>query len=93
MKEYFVYIMASQKLTLYVGVTNDIQRRVREHKGKCMPAFTAQYNVTRLLYYETVPDIAVAIAREKQIKSWRRQKKLALVCSTNPALIDLAAGC
>jgi putative endonuclease len=92
MKEYFVYIMASQKLTLYVGVTNDIQRRVCEHKSKCTPAFTAQYNVTRLLYYETVPDIAVAIAREKQIKSWRREKKVALVCSINPDLIDLAAG-
>ena len=91
MKEYYVYIMGSGSLVLYVGVTNDIVRRVGEHRQKCNPGFTSQYQVDRLLYFEATTDINLAIAREKQIKAWRREKKFDLILSTNPNLADLGA--
>ncbi|HEY3266317.1 MAG TPA: GIY-YIG nuclease family protein [Armatimonadota bacterium] len=85
-----VYIMASVSRTLYVGVTNDLQRRVCEHKAKATPGFTARYNVTRLAYHEEYDSISAAIEREKQIKAWSRDKKIALIESSNPTWRDLA---
>lgn len=91
MRLYYVYIMASLSRTLYTGVTNDLERRVYEHKHKALPGFTAQYNVNRLVYFEDAPDVKAAIAREKQIKSWSRGKKIALIESVNPTWDDLSA--
>ncbi len=87
---YFVYILASASGTLYTGITRYLERRVEEHKQKIFPGFTREYDVTRLVFYETWGDVRAAIAREKQIKSWRREKKLALVRSMNPAWRDLS---
>ncbi len=91
MKEYYVYIMANRAGTLYTGVTNDLQRRVYEHQHKLIPGFTAKYNITRLVYFETTNDIRAAIGREKQIKGWLRAKKIALIESVNPDWNDLSA--
>ncbi len=88
---YFVYTLASQSRVLYVGVTNNLERRVHEHKMKQIPGFTSDYNVARLVYFEEFGDIRGAIAREKQIKSWRREKKVALIEKENLAWDDLAA--
>lgn len=90
MKTYCVYIMASKLRVLYVGVTSKLEARVWEHKSKRVAGFTRKYNCTRLVYYETFPDVRVAIAREKQVKAWRREKKLNLVESTNPQWKDLS---
>ncbi len=89
-KQYYVYIMASKSRVLYVGMTNDLQRRVEQHKQKLVEGFTQKYNITRLVYYETTNDVHAAIAREKQIKGWRRSKKTDLVESTNPTWSDLS---
>ena len=89
-KQYYVYIMNSPTGTLYVGVTSNLERRVYEHKQKIHDGFTKKYNVTRLAYYEETPDIHVALAREKQIKKWRRSKKIALIETTNPNWQDLS---
>jgi len=83
MKEYYVYIMTNGLRTLYIGVTNDLMRRVFEHKEKLADGFTKKYNITMLVYYETTTDVQAAIAREKQLKSWRRSKKIALIESSN----------
>lgn len=91
MKQYHVYLMASFKQTLYVGVTNDLARRVYQHKTKVHPnGFTARYNIDRLVHIETFDNIHDAIAREKQIKSWRRSKKVTLIESQNPTWKDLS---
>jgi len=90
--EYYVYIMTNRSGTLYTGVTNNLQRRVYEHKHKLVTGFTAKYNITRLIYFESTPDVRSAIAREKQIKGWLRAKKVALIASTNPNWDDLSAG-
>ena len=93
MRMYYVYILASKKNgTLYTGVTNDIERRVYEHKHKLTPGFTSRYNVNRLMYYDEYNDIRDAIAREKQIKGWLRKKKIALIESMNPNWDDLSEG-
>jgi len=84
MKTYFVYIMTNKSRTHYTGVTNDLKRRVYEHKHKLIPGFTNKYNITQLVYFEATPDINAAIAREKQIKGWLRAKKIALIEGTNP---------
>jgi putative endonuclease len=91
-KQYYVYIMASKTGTIYTGVTNDMSRRVYEHKHGLIPGFTKKYGVTKLVYYESGSDINSAITREKQIKGWLRKKKVALVESINPGWIDLSAG-
>ncbi|MBI5096880.1 MAG: GIY-YIG nuclease family protein [Nitrospirae bacterium] len=91
MKQYYVYIMTNKSRTLYTGVTNNLERRVYEHKQKLVPGFTAKYNITRLVYFEETGDIQEAIAREKQIKGWLRTKKIALIKSVNPAWEDLSA--
>jgi putative endonuclease len=77
MPQNYVYIMASFSRVLYTGVTNNLYRRVWEHKQKQVEGFTKRYNITRLVYYEETADIRVAIEREKQIKGWRRAKKKA----------------
>jgi putative endonuclease len=90
--DYYVYIMTNVSRTLYTGVTNNLERRVYEHKCKLVPGFTNQYNITRLVYFETTPDVIAAVAREKQIKGWRRSKKVALIESVNPLWEDLSTG-
>jgi putative endonuclease len=82
--------MANIKGTLYTGVTSDLLQRVYDHKQKLIPGFTRRYNIDRLVYYEETQNIRNAITREKQIKSWRRAKKIALIQSINPAWKDLS---
>ena len=88
---YYVYILASTtNVTLYTGVTRDLVRRVYEHKNQLEPnSFTAKYKVHKLVYYEHTTDVEAAIAREKQIKGWRRSKKNALIETMNPCWEDL----
>jgi putative endonuclease len=90
MAQYYVYIMTNRSGTLYTGVTNDLERRVCEHKEKMVDGFTKKYNVTKLVYYEATDDVRSAIAWEKQIKGWLRNKKITLVESTNPQWRDLS---
>jgi len=89
-KQWYVYIMTNNSSTLYVGMTNDLERRVHEHKSKLVPGFTCRYNLTQLVYYEVFGRPIHAIEREKQIKRWRREKKVALVRSENPQWLDRA---
>jgi putative endonuclease len=77
---------------MYVGVTGDLERRVYEHKNKIIPGFTEKYNVNKLVYFEETHDINAAIAREKEIKKWRREKKNDLVVAINPMWKDLTEG-
>ena len=91
MNEYYIYIMSNVSQTLYPGVTNDLQRRVYQHKQKLSSGFTRKYNLTLLVYFEATPDILAAIAREKQIKGWLRAKKVSLIESANPKWLDLSA--
>jgi putative endonuclease len=90
-RTYRVCIMASASRVLYIGVTGDLLRRVREHKQMRVPGFTARYRVTELVYFEAFTDLRIAIAREKQIKGWLRARKIALIDSFNPHWRDLAA--
>ena len=75
----YVYILTNTSRTLYVGVTNDLLRRIYEHKSKQVEGFTKKYNISKLVYYETTGDITSAISREKQIKGWVRRRKVALI--------------
>jgi putative endonuclease len=88
---YYVDIMASISRVLYIGVTNDLSRRVLEHKSKRVEGFTQRYNVNRLVYFEATADVRAAIAREKELKGWRRSKKIELIERTNPDWRDLSA--
>ncbi len=91
MKSYWVYILASRKNgTLYVGVTNDLERRIIEHRQGLANGFTKKYDVKKLVYFEQTPAIAVAIAREKQLKNWHRKWKINLIQSSNPNWQDLS---
>ncbi len=90
--QFYVYIMASYRGTLYTGVTNDLTRRVFEHRYKLLQGFTKKYNISKLVFYETTADVRSAIEREKQIKGWLRSKKVALIESLNPYWLDLAKG-
>lgn len=90
-KQYYVYILTNRTRRLYVGMTNDLFRRMHEHKQKLVPGFTSTYNITWLAYYETTDDVYSAISREKQIKAWGRIKKMALVETVNPGWKDLSA--
>jgi putative endonuclease len=83
--------MSNKSRSLYTGVTNDLERRIYEHKQKLVPGFTAKYNITCLVYFEVTEDVGAAIAREKQIKGWLRIKKIALIESMNPKWTDLSA--
>jgi putative endonuclease len=84
--------MTNRSKTLYTGVTNDLMRRVYEHKNKMIKGFTKKYDITKLVYYEETNDIQAAISREKQIKGWLRGKKIALIESVNPKWNDLSEG-
>jgi putative endonuclease len=91
-KIYSVYLMTNwNNKVLYVGVTNNLERRIYEHKNKLTEGFTQKYNINKLVYFESTGDVLSAIAREKQIKKWRREKKDALVASMNPEWCDLGA--
>ena len=93
MHNYYVYILTNwNNKVMYVGVTNNLQRRIAEHKSKLIEGFTKKYNVNKLVYYEHTTDINSAIAREKEIKGWKRCKKDALVVSINPQWKDLSVG-
>jgi putative endonuclease len=87
---YYVYLTASGKHgTLYLGVTNNLVRRIHEHKSKVVPGFTSRYGVTRLVWYEVYDDPTNAITREKDIKKWRRDWKIRLIEEDNPDWSDL----
>jgi len=88
-REYYVYIMTNKSRTLYTGVTNNLMRRVFEHKHHLVPGFTSKYNITKLVYYEAGYDIDAAILREKQIKGWLRKRKIKLIEKENPNWEDL----
>ena len=87
---YYVYIMTNwNNRVLYVGMTNNLERRNYEHKHKLIEGFTKKYNITKLVYFEQTTDVTAAITREKEIKKWRREKKNKLIESINPAWKDL----
>ena len=92
MEQYYVYIMTNKSRTLYTGITNNLERRVYEHKNKSTEGFTKKYNIIRLVYYEISNDVEAVIEREKQIKGWLRRKKIALIESVNPQWNDLSKG-
>ena len=77
---------------IYIGITNDLERRVGEHKRKAVPGFSARYNLTKLVYFEMFGDVRAAISREKELKGWVRRRKVALIESMNPPWNDLSAG-
>ena len=88
---YYIYILTNQTdKVMYIGVTNDLKRRWYEHKNELVDGFTKRYHVHKLVYYEAYKEITDAIAREKQLKSWLRIKKNALVESMNPSWVDLS---
>ncbi|MEK7533409.1 MAG: GIY-YIG nuclease family protein [Patescibacteria group bacterium] len=89
-RHYYVYIMANNRPTLYVGVTNNLGRRVFEHTHELFDGFTKQYKLTKLVYYEVFTDIALAITREKQLKHWNRIWKMRLITKINPTLSDIS---
>ena len=92
MNNYYVYIMANQyNNVLYTGVTNNLERRVYEHKNGLIDGFTKKYHVHKLVWFESCSDVKAAIAREKQIKGWVRSKKIALIESMNPKWVDIAS--
>ena len=88
---YFVYILSSRTKRLYIGVTNNLERRVAQHKRREVEGFTSRYNIDRLVYYEETDDVYAALNREKQLKGWMRIRKLELVSDMNPEWRDLAA--
>lgn len=91
MKNYYVYMITNQSgRVLYTGVTNNLERRLHEHRQKEVPGFTKRYRITKLVYFESCPDVNAAIAREKQIKGWVRKKKDMLVYGLNPQWKDLS---
>jgi putative endonuclease len=90
MKTYYVYVMTNRTRTLYTGVTNNLDRRVLQHKGKPLPGFTREYHIDRLVYYKVFGDVRAALQREKQIKGWLRAKKVALIVAANPTWRDLS---
>jgi len=91
-KTYYIYIMTNQSRTLYLGFTNNIRKRVRQHKEGLIDGFTSRYKLDTLVYFETFSDVTSGIAREKQIKRWRREKKLLLITQENPDWRDLSDG-
>lgn len=88
-RHYYVYIMANNRPTLYIGITNNIGRRSVEHKYKLIDGFTKEYNLSKLVYFEDFTDVKEAIKREKQLKHWNRAWKLKLIQTTNPKFEDL----
>ena len=90
-KLYYVYILASWSRALYTGVTNNLERRVLVHKQRLVKGFAKRYRIHRLVFFESFSEVRDALRREKQIKSWRREKKVALIKAVNPGWQDLAA--
>ena len=91
MNDYYVYILSNTiNTTLYIGMTNDLKRRLYEHKNKLIKGFTEKYNVNKLVYYEKVSDVKAAIQREKNLKKWNRDWKIELIKKTNPFFKDLS---
>ena len=90
-RSYYVYMLASRSRTLYVGVTSDLARRMAEHRSAPPGSFTRRYRVQYLVHFETCSDVRSAIAREKQLKGWSRERKLQLIEQSNPFWLDLAA--
>ena len=88
--EFFVYIATNRSRTLYVGITNDLERRMGEHRHRLGGKFTTRYRIDRLVYAESLANVADAIGREKQIKGWTRARKMALIESLNPQWKDLS---
>ena len=88
--DYYIYIMASKSGTLYIGVTNDLVRRVYEHKYNLIDGFTKKYNVNKLVYFEQTENVMSALNREKQLKNWHRDWKINLIKSVNPKWRDLS---
>jgi putative endonuclease len=91
MTNYFVYIMSNRSSTLYVGATNDLGNRTYQHKEKFVEGFTKRYAINRLVYYEVCESRESAITREKQLKGWRRDRKIALIESVNPEWRDISS--
>jgi putative endonuclease len=91
-REYYVYIMTNRSGTLYTGVTSNLERRMDEHKQKLVEGFTKKYNIDMLVYYEVTNDVREALEREKQVKAWRRSRRLDLIESMNPDWRDLSDG-
>jgi len=89
---YYVYILSSSTGTLYIGVTNNLERRISEHKQGLIEGYTKKYSCNKLVYYEWYTDIKEAIKREKQLKKWRRKKKEYLIKLSNPHWEDIASG-
>lgn len=89
MKKYYVYILASKNKVLYIGMTNELSRRIYEHKNSLIDGFTKSYNVHDLVYYEIQPNLESAIKREKQLKNWHRQWKINLIEAKNKEWKDL----
>ncbi len=90
MSDHYVYIMSNRTHVLYIGVTNDLGRRVAEHKEDTGTGFTHKYDLTRLVYFELYQDVRDAITREKQLKGWKREKKVCLIEALNPKWSDLS---
>lgn len=90
MKRYYVYILSNISGMLYIGITNDLERRIYEHKSGKIKGFTSKYNLHRLIYYEEFQQVQKAIFREKELKGWRREKKKALINKVNPGWKDLS---
>jgi len=90
-RSFFVYILAGKSGVLYTGITSSLARRISDHKEKKMPGFTQKYSVSRLVWFEPYGAVVSAITREKEIKSWRRSKKVALIQTKNPTWRDLSA--
>jgi len=93
MNQYFVYILTNKSnRVLYIGVTNDLERRMYEHRNKMVDGFTKRYNLTKLVYFEETSDVRSAIEREKQLKNWHRDWKINLINQFNPNWNDLSEG-
>ena len=91
MNDYYVYILSNiTNTTLYIGVTNDLKRRLYEHQNKLVPGFTEKYNVNKLVYFEKTTDVKSAIQREKNLKKWNRSWKIDLIKKFNPRFKDLS---
>ncbi len=91
MKNYYVYLLTNwNNKVMYVGMTNNLERRIYEHKNKLINGFTKKYNINKLVYYEETSDVNSALSREKEIKKWRREKKDTLVLNSNPEWKDLS---
>ena len=89
-KQYYVYILSNKNRRIYIGMTSNLNHRIYQHKHHLIDGFTKRYNIEQLVYYEITEDVWAAINREKQLKNWRREKKIHLIESVNPEWVDLA---